>query len=156
MYIKKGDLDAAMEHAKRLIELNPNYPLAHEPLGRIYLKQRKYEEAVAEFQKDVASDRTAYSLANLGHGYAIAGRRYEAMAVLKELEEKHKQGEALGQYAASVYVGFGDTAQAFAWLEKDFQAHSGLLEFIIANPLFDSIRGDPRYANLLHRMGLKA
>jgi eukaryotic-like serine/threonine-protein kinase len=155
VYIKKGDLDAAMEHAKRLVELNPNYPLAHEPLGRVYLKLHKYEEAVVAFQKDVANDRTAYSLANLGHGYAIAGRRDEAMAVLKELEEKYQKREALGQYIAAVYVGFGDTAQAFAWLEKDFQARSGLLEFIIANSLFDSIRGDPRYADLLNRMGLR-
>jgi hypothetical protein len=76
------------------------------------------------------------------------------MAVLKELEEKHKKREALGQYIAAVHAGFSDTDQAFAWLEKDFQARSGLLDFIIAKPLFDSICGDPRYANLLHRMGL--
>jgi len=156
VYINRGDLDAAMKHARQLVELNPNYPLAHEPLGRVYLKQHRYEEAVVAFQKDVANDRTAYSLANLGHGYAIAGRRDEAMAVLKELEEKYKKREALGQYIAAVYVGFGDTGQAFAWLEKDFQARSGLLEFVIANPLFDSIRGDPRYTDLLRRMGLKS
>jgi hypothetical protein len=52
-------------------------------------------------------------------------------------------------------LGFGDLDQAFAWLEKDYQARSGLLDFLITDPLFDSIRGDPRYADLLRRMGLK-
>lgn len=154
--IMKDDLDAAMEQGKRLVELDPNFPLAHQPLGRVYIRQRRYAEAVAEFQQDVAADRTAYALANLGYAYAVAGRRDEAVAVLKELDEKYKRRESLGQYVALVYAGLGDTVQAFAWLEKDFQAHSGMLEFVVTNSLFDSIRSDPRYADLFRRMGLKA
>jgi serine/threonine protein kinase/tetratricopeptide (TPR) repeat protein len=153
--IMKDDLDAAMEQGKRLVELDPNFPLAHQPFGRVYIRQRRYAEAVAEFQQDVAADRTAYALANLGYAYAVAGRRDEAVAVLKDLEEKYKRRESLGQYVALVYAGLGDTGQAFAWLEKDFQAHSGMLEFVVTNSLFDSIRGDTRYADLLRRMALQ-
>ncbi|MEK6322717.1 MAG: protein kinase [Acidobacteriota bacterium] len=155
VYINKGDLDSAMEHAKRLVELDPNFSLAHEPLGTVYIKQRRYTEALAAFQQDVASDRTSYSLSNLGHAYAVAGRRDEAMAVLKELEGKYHRREALGQYLAAVYAGLDDKDQAFAWLEKDFQAHSGTLDFVTVKAGFDSLRSDPRYADLLRRMGLR-
>lgn len=102
IYIRKGDLDSAMEEGRRLVELDPNFPLAHEPLGKVYIIQRKYPEAIAAFQQDVANDRTAYMLSILGYAYAVAGRRDEARAVLKELEEKYKRRESLGQYVALV------------------------------------------------------
>ncbi len=157
VYISRGDLDSAMKEAQRLVELDPNFPLAHEPLGSVYLKQHRYTEAIAAFQQDVASDGTAYSLSNLGYAYAVAGRRDEALTVLKELEEKYKRRESLGVYLALVYAGLGDKDQAFAWLEKDFQDRSGLLaNQITGNPILGTLRGDARYADLLHRMGLRA
>ena len=155
VYIRKGDLDSAMAEAIRLRDLEPNFPLSHAPLGKVYIKQRKYPEAIAAFEADVAIDRTAFALSDLGYAYAIADRREEALAILRELEEKYQKRESLGQYVALVHLGFGDLDQAFAWLEKDYQARSGLLDYLITDPLFDSIRGDPRYADLLRRMGLK-
>ena len=150
----KGDLDSAMEHSRRLVELDPNFPLAHQISGTVYLKQRRFAEAITEFQQNVANDRSAYSLSYLGHAYAIAGRRDEALAVLKELEGRYKKRESLAQYVAEVYAGLGDQDQAFAWLEKGFQEKSGLLDFVVMEASFDPIRGDPRYANMLRRMGL--
>lgn len=155
VYIMKGDLNSAMEHARRLVELDPNFPLAHVTSGMVYLKQRRYAEAIAEFQQNVTSDRTGYSLAYLGHAYAMSGRRDEALAVLKELEGKYNKRESLGQYLAAVYTGLGDKDEAFAWLEKDFEARSGFLDFVIVDVGFDPLRSDPRYADLLRRMGLK-
>jgi eukaryotic-like serine/threonine-protein kinase len=152
VYLLKNDVGSAQEQAQRLVELDPNFPLAHEPLGRVRIKQQRYTEAIAAFQQDVATDRTAYALGNLGYAYAVAGRRDEALGILKELEEKYQRRESLGQYLALVYSGLGNKDQAFAWLERDFQAHSG---FVIEDLGFDSIRGDPRYADLLRRMGLK-
>ncbi len=155
VYFMKGDLESAMASAKRLVELDPNYPLARVVSGAVYLKQRRYKEAIAEFQKNVASERSAYSLSDLGHSYAIGGVRDEASAVLKELEEKYKRGESLGQYVAAVYAGLGDKDQAFAWLEKDFKARSGSLQFVTVKVSFDPLRSDPRYTDLLRRMGLR-
>jgi serine/threonine-protein kinase len=155
LYITKGDLDSAMEHSSRLVQLDPNFPLAHEISGMVYLKQRRYVEAIAEFQQNVAIDRTAYSLSYLGHAYGMSGRRNEALAALKELEGKYNKRESLAQYVAAVYAGLGDKDQAFAWLEKGFQDKSGLLDFVITEVNFDPLRSDPRYADLLRRMGLK-
>jgi tetratricopeptide (TPR) repeat protein len=94
---------------------------------------------------------------DLGYCYAVMGRRAEAQAILKELEVKYVRREAVGQYLADVYAGLGDRDQAFTWLEKDFERGSGIrLPFIKWWFTFDDLRGDPRYADLLHRMGLKA
>jgi TolB-like protein/Tfp pilus assembly protein PilF len=155
VYFLKNDLGSALEQARRGVDLDPNYPIAHQIIGRVYIKQRRYPEAVAEFQQDVAAERTAHALKDLGNAYAVAGKRDEALAVLKELEEKYQKHESLGQYVALVYAGLGDLGQTFAWLEKDFQAHSGELSSVIEEPGFDSIRGDPRYTDLLRRMGMR-
>jgi tetratricopeptide (TPR) repeat protein len=83
-----------MEHAKRLVQLDPNFPLAYHIHGLVYLRQRRYAEAIGEFQRNVANDRSAYSLSYLGHAYAMAGRRDGAVAVLKELEGKYNTRES--------------------------------------------------------------
>jgi len=155
-YIAKGDVNSSIAQCKRVIDLDPNFPRAHEYLGLAYLKQGRHSEAIAELQKAVElSGRERRPLRDLGYGYAISGRRAEALAALKELEGKYEKHEAIGQDLAAVYAGLGEKDQAFAWLEKDFQARSGLLAWIRWTPPFDSLRSDPRCADLLRRMGLK-
>jgi serine/threonine-protein kinase len=156
VYLLKNNINAGIEQSQRIIELDPGFPYAHDELGTAYLKQRRYEEAIVEFQKAVElSGRASQILSRLGHCYAVAGRRAEALAILKELEEKYPRREGLGQYVAEVYAGLGDKDQAFAWLERDFQQHSGRLPDMTWRFGFDDLRSDPRYADLLRRMGLK-
>jgi TolB-like protein/Flp pilus assembly protein TadD len=155
-YLIQGDLNSSVDQSKRVIDLEPNYPRGHEWLGLAYLKQGRYSEAIVEFQKAVelsGGDRRI--LGRLGYGYAISGKRAEALVVLKELEGKYAKHEAIGLDLATVYAGLGDKDQAFAWLEKDFQARSGQLPRIRWESPFESLRSDPRYADLLRRMGLK-
>jgi hypothetical protein len=79
-------------------------------------------------------------------------------AILKELEEKYDRREALGQNLAGVYAALGEKDQAFAWLEKDFQAGSGFLPMIAQNEKYGVMReklsSDPRWNDLLRRIGL--
>jgi len=72
----------------------------------------------------------------------------------KELEAKYTRKEAIGQYIATVYVGLGNKDKAFEWLEKDFQVRNGKLVEIRWQLQFDALRDDPRYKDLLKRMGL--
>lgn len=154
-YLLKNDINSAIEQCQKVIELDPSFHLAHETLGWAYLKQRSYEKAIAEFQKAVElSGRASSMLSFLGHCYAVTGRRAEAYAVLKELEEKYARGEAIGQDQAGVYAGLGDKDQAFKWLERDYEQRSGQLPFITYWFSFDVIRSDPRYADLVRRIGL--
>ncbi|HJZ82242.1 MAG TPA: tetratricopeptide repeat protein, partial [Pyrinomonadaceae bacterium] len=115
-----------------------------------------HSEAIAELRKAVdLSEGDRYAVASLGYGYAAAGRRAEALAILKELEVKYERHQALGQDLAAVYAGLGDKGQAFAWLEKDFQARSGQLSRTRWQLPFESLWSDQRFADLLRRMGLK-
>jgi len=157
LYLLKNDFNSAIAECKRIIELDPNFPGAHEELGFAYLKQRRYEEAIAEFQKTLELSGSASKMqGDLGYCYAVTGRRAEAQAILKELEEKYARREAVGQYLAEVHAGLGDKDQAFSWLEKDLERRSGTrLPFIKWWFAFDDLRGDPRYADLVRRMGLK-
>src|SRR5262249_43358344 len=145
-YLIKNDLNSAIEADKKVLELDPGFWIAHNDLGWAYLKQRRYEEASAEFQKAVdSSGRASVTLGNQGYCYGATGKRTEAFAVAKELEERYSKQEAIGFFVATVYAGLGDKDQAFAWLERDYQQRSGQLPFIVWWPNFDSLRDDPRF-----------
>ena len=155
----RGELDAAIEESKKVLELDPNFPEAHRVLGVVYRQQGRYEEAIAESEKAVElSGRQGWGLANLGVCYAVEGNKSGARAILKELEERYNRGEALGRNLANVYAALGDKERGFAWLEKDFQARSGLLRDIARASEMDNLRAalssDPRWDNLLRRIGL--
>jgi serine/threonine-protein kinase len=157
VYLLKNDLNAAIKQCQRTIELDPAFADAHYILGFAYLKQGRNNEATAEFQKAVElSHRASTYLGYLGYCYAVTGRRAEAFSILKELEEKYAKGESSGQFLAGVYAGLGDKDQVFVWLEKDFQQRSGQLPTIAWRLHFDGLRSDPRFIDLLHRMGLKS
>ena len=156
LYLNLGDLNSALEQCQKTIQLDPYYPAGHADLGLVYLKQGRQAEAITEFQKAVElSGRSSDMLSSLGAGYAIAGNHAKALAVVKELEEKYAKHEAIGQNLARVYANLGDKDQAFNWLEKDFQARSGVLGRIRALPELEPLRSDPRFADLRRRMGLQ-
>ena len=150
-----GDIESAIEFGKRIVELDPNFPRGHEELGMAYLRKKLYAEAVGEFQKAAElSGRGRRSLGLLGFGLGITSKRDEAFAVLKELQGMYQNRKALAQDIASVYAGLGEKDLAFTWMEKGFQDRSGQLGRSRWEPQFELLRSDPRFADLLRRMGL--
>jgi serine/threonine protein kinase/tetratricopeptide (TPR) repeat protein len=154
-YLALGDVTSSVEQSKRVIDLDPSFPRGHWALGLAYLKQRRYSEAIAELQKAVELSGERELLSHLGYGYAISGKGAAALAILKDLQEKYQKHEALAQDVAAIYAGLGDKDQAFAWLEKDFESSSGELARVRWELPFESLYSDPRFADLLRRMGLK-
>jgi len=154
-YLNLGDVKSAFEQAKKLIELDPNNWGPHHRMALVYLKQGNKPEALKEFQKAVElSRRSSFTLCYYGYGLGLSGKRQEAAAIIKELEARYAKRQAGGRDLAYVYAGLGDNDQAFAWLEKDFQARSSDLTVIKSEFASESLRGDPRYKDLLRRMGL--
>ncbi len=88
------------------------------------------------------------------HVYAVAGKRPEALGIIKELEARYARGDAMGFMLAGVYAGLGEKDLAFAWLEKDFQSRVVNLQVIRHRQAFEPLWGDERYKDLLRRMGL--
>src|SRR6185436_9743922 len=147
--------EASVQNTLKIIEIDPNFAPAYEYLGLAYLKLGRNAEAVAALEKAAElTNRAGIVLSDLGNVYAATGKRAEAIAVIKELEEKFARKEANGQFVAAVYAGLGDKDKAFEWLEKDFQIRNGKLGEIRWTFSLQSLRDDPRFKDLLRRMGL--
>ena len=154
MYQIQKDHNASIENSLKIIELDPNFSLAYDYLGLSYLKQGRNAEAIANFEHAVElSKRESNILTDLGYVYAVTGRRAEAIAIVKELEQMYARKESLGRYVAAVYAGLGEKDKAFEWLEKDFQTREDSAPIRWEIP-YESLRDDPRFRDLLKRMGL--
>jgi serine/threonine protein kinase/tetratricopeptide (TPR) repeat protein len=150
--------DQAMEQLRKTLELDPNFTFAHTGLGLAYVQKSMSKEAVGEFEKALAiSPGDAMALSGLGYAYGVAGRRGEAQKVLDKLSELSKQKYVPAWSRAVIYTGVGEKDKAFEWLEKAYDERStttGLCAMKVS-PLFDSLRSDPRFADLLRRMNLQ-
>jgi len=145
----------AIAQLEKTTSLEPHYYRAYLWLGKAYEQNKLYREAIETFQKGMTqAERHPQLLASLGHVYALSGERDKANKVLDELREMSKQRYVSPYLIAVVYVGLGDKDQAFAWLDKAYQDRTFLLIWLKVEPLFDSLRDDPRFADLQRRVGL--
>ncbi|HEX8145158.1 MAG TPA: protein kinase [Pyrinomonadaceae bacterium] len=148
--------DEATKECMKLLELDQNAPRVHIELGQILEQQGKHEEAIAEFQKAATlSDNSVGALAGLGHAYALAGKKAEALKIIKRLEELSKQHYVSPYHTALIYAGLGEKEQALAWLEKARDERFNWIPFIQVDPLFDNLRSEARFADLLRSIGLQ-
>jgi serine/threonine protein kinase/tetratricopeptide (TPR) repeat protein len=149
--------DQAIEQMRKTLELDPTFALAHSVLGMAYLQKSMYEQGIAEFERAlVISPGYPIALSGLGYGYAVAGKEVEAQKVLDQLNELSKQKYVLALYRAGIYAGLGERDKAFEWLEKSYADRSIGVGFgTIVDPMFDPLRSDPRFQDLLRRMNLQ-
>ncbi len=147
--------DRAIEQFRKTLEMDPNFAYAHYRLGRTYMQKAMFGEAIVELQKAVAlAGGSPFRVASLGQAYALSGKRGEALKILDELKELSKQRQVYPAVIAEIYVGLGEKDQAFAWLEKAYAERSGQLRHLKVEPAYDRLRSDPRFQDLLRRVGL--
>ena len=146
--------DLAINQLERAIELEPNFFRAHLHLGMAYECKRMYREAIAELEKARCINENPWTLAGLGHAYASFGERAEAEKLLEQLLELSRGRYVWSAAIAVVYSGFGDQVdQTLEWLERAYAERSGLLVWLNVWPIFDGIRSDIRFIDLLRRIG---
>jgi DNA-binding winged helix-turn-helix (wHTH) protein/TolB-like protein/Tfp pilus assembly protein PilF len=149
--------DDAIEQSRQRIRLEPNSGHAYYNLGRSLTQKGLYSEAVAEFQRGInypgmGEHMKGRLMAELGYSYAVSGNREKAVRMLEQLKEKSNPWRPM-QFA-KIYAGLGDKDQAFAWLAKAVNEQFPFAFDVKAEPHFDPLRADPRYAELLRRMNL--
>jgi TolB-like protein/Tfp pilus assembly protein PilF len=150
-----GRYDQAIEQVRKALEMDQNFPLAHAYLALFDTQAGRHEEAIAEAQKAVSlSARASLALGMLGHAYAAAGKRAQAQKVLAELKDLSERRYVAPLDFALVHAGLGDKAQALDWLERAYDDRSDRLAWIKTWPPFESLRGEPRFQDLLRRMRL--
>ncbi len=124
-------------------------------LGFSLIANGQPEEAIPVLEKAVSrSNRSPGTVAILIRAYAHAGRRTDALRLLDEMKRLQKTTYVPTAAFVNAYLGLGDKEQAFVWLEKAYQEKSNILQFLKVHPYFDPLRGDPRFADLLRRVGL--
>jgi len=150
-----GQSDQAVEQLRKTLEMDPNFILAHLRLGQLYEEKGMYDEAITEFRQVLKlSGGKPLGIAALAHAYASAGKREEAQKNLAELLQLSKQRFVSPTSIAMIYIALGDKDQAFAWLEKGNEARDLNVVRLNADWRFASLRSDPRFADLVRRIGI--
>ena len=147
--------DEAIEQLRGVIAMDPNHYQAHWFLGHTYAANKQFDQAVAASQKAVdLSERAPGALGMLGLAYGLGGRKDEANKILNELLALTKRRYVTPAALVNVYIGLDNKEQAFVWLEKAFQERSNYLAYLKTFPILDPLRSDPRFADLVKRVGL--
>jgi TolB-like protein/DNA-binding winged helix-turn-helix (wHTH) protein/Tfp pilus assembly protein PilF len=147
-------VDESIQQSRKTIDMDANFALAHHQLAQAYLAKRMNDDAIGEFKKAIqlSGDSPTFS-ANLARAYVSAGRRADALVLLDKLKNASSPGYSPACEVAVIYAALGDTEQAMAWLERGYQARFN--PGVLLRPGFDSLRADPRFQDVLRRVGLR-
>jgi TolB-like protein/Tfp pilus assembly protein PilF len=147
--------DDAIRESRSALALEPNNAGNLLGLGFALIARDKPAEAIPVLEKAVSlSSGSPAAMGVLVRAYAHAGRRSDALRLLAELKRRKEAGYIPAAAFVNAYLGLGDNEQAFYWLEQAYKEQSNILQFLKSHPYFDPIRGDPRFTDLVRRVGL--
>jgi len=152
VYYLERRYDEAIAQYKQALELDPNFTLAHFDLALSYSALGRHEEAISEMQK--ARERGSDYLAGLGYVYAMAGRRAEALKTLDDLKRLAEKQYVPPYHFGWVYTGLGDNDKAITFLQKTYDEHTQHVIDFKTVPMFDPLRSDERFQELVRKVRL--
>jgi TolB-like protein/pimeloyl-ACP methyl ester carboxylesterase/Flp pilus assembly protein TadD len=149
------EYDQTIKQENKTLEMDSHFWLSHINLGRSFTQKKMFAEAISELQ--IASELSpgnTEALSYLGFAYAAAGERDKALQTLEDLERQAQQGYVPPYHLAIIHTGLNQKDQAFEWLERAYEAHA--VDFFTLNvePMFDQLRSDPRFTDIVRRIGL--
>ena len=153
-YYYARQYDNMIEQLRKIIELDQNWYQAHMALCWAYDLKGHLPEAVAECQKARGLNDDPNALMTLAQVYAASGKRDEAMRILGQVNEIARQRYVAAYSFAAFYAGLDDKDQAFQWLERSLQDRAFEITYLKVDPAMDNLRSDPRYGELVRRIGL--
>jgi TolB-like protein/DNA-binding winged helix-turn-helix (wHTH) protein/Tfp pilus assembly protein PilF len=144
--------DESMQQSQKTLEMDHNFALAHYQLAQALVQKRMYNEAIAELQRAItlSVDNSTFA-SNLAFAYAVSGKKDEAVRILNDLKNRDPNFSNFPEIAL-IYAGLDEKDQAMIWLEKAYQERFN--PSILKRPAFDSLRSDPRFQDLVRRIGL--
>jgi tetratricopeptide (TPR) repeat protein len=159
VYLSARRYDESIAQCQKALDLNPNLPVVRALLAWAYAMKRMYPQALAEYDKIADQDKAVaaenqFVAGGLGWVYAVSGRRADALKIAQEFRDLSSHAYVDFYIPATIYAGLGDKDEAFRLLEKAYQQHSPTMSFLGIDWFWYGIRSDPRYADLLHRIGL--
>jgi serine/threonine-protein kinase len=155
LFYYQRNYDKAIEQYGKALEMDPNSGYAHWALGNAYLHKGMHEQAIVEFKKSIPlSGDSPYEPAARAYAYAVSGKGREARNILKELQQRSKRIYVSPTLLAFIHTGLGEKDQAFAYLDQAYRERDFLLIFLKVDPMFDGLSSDPRFSDLMGRVGL--
>lgn len=145
--------DESIAGAHELLKVNPNYPVDW-LLTKVFWQKGSFEQALVEYRKALTRRKDFELLQTMEDGNADSGPRGAMLAVARKMVERSKQDSVDPFKVASMYAMAGEVDRSFEWLENAVEHGSLELVYINVRPEFDPLRHDPRYGNLMHRLGL--
>lgn len=145
--------DQALPCFDKLLKENPDYKIAQYMIGLIYQQTGRGAEAIEIFEHLYEADK-AFAGAALGYAYGKAGRQNDALDILAEMKTLSKERYIPPQEFAILYLGVGDNDKAFAWLQQAHREHFANITYLAVDPLFATLRPDPRFADLVNLLKL--
>jgi eukaryotic-like serine/threonine-protein kinase len=146
--------DEAVEECRKSLEMDPTFAWGHNSLGSVYMEIDRQADGVAELENGLSlSQRGVIEMSYLGHAYAVAGRQADARKLLAELKEWSARRYVPPMYPAVIYGALGEKDAAFDCLEKAY-AERSVPSWYLPDPRLDPLRPDPRFQEMLRRMGL--
>jgi tetratricopeptide (TPR) repeat protein len=146
--------DEAEKQSRKTLSLDHSFALTHYVLGNIFVQKHMYKEGIVELKEAIATSPGSMAFAaNLAYAYAISGQTQDAARILSDLKNQRHGALSNAPEIALVYVGLGDHDQAMAWLERAYAERFN--PGVLMRPCFDPLRSDPRFQNLLRRIGLR-
>ncbi len=150
-----GNYDEAIIQSRKTLEINPNYSRAYLEMGHAYLGLGKTEEALAAYRQGHAVEGGVVSFnASTAKALAAMGRKEEVQRVLTELEAQSEHRYIRAEVIGAGYAALGEIDKAFHWLDKALEARSAGLIYLGADPAYEQLRSDQRFAELLKQIGL--
>ncbi len=149
------DYRRSAEFGRKAIELDPNFWWGHAVLGLALEKLSRFDEALAEMQKARSLDQSPTVLEMLGGAYAASGRKAEAMQVLDQLTRQASKQYVCPYEVATIYAGLGDKDSALQWLKRSEDERADCAPWMKSDGKFDPLRSDPRFREILSRIGLQ-
>ena len=154
-HLSARQYDAAIEQYQKTLELYPNQAAPRDSLGWAYVYKRMYDQGMEEIRKSIALYGEDPSLSpELAFIYGMSGRKGEAQKILDRLLSTSKTVPIAAHHFALIYIGMGKKDAAFAWLEKAYEQHSPMMAWLEVDPRFDTLRQEPRFQDLMRRVGL--
>ena len=147
--------DQAIAQCRKVLELDPRFAQAHFELGQAYLKTERYSEAIEEFRRciELSGGGTRFTC-SLAHVLGIVGKKEQAAKILHEVEARSKRQFVHFENLASICTGLGENSKAITWLEKAYDQRFDPEN--LTWPMFDNLRSDTRFRNLVRLGGLPA
>src|SRR6266702_2107416 len=146
--------DEAIAQARKTLALDPNYAWAHRTLASSLRRKGDTAGALAEMQKAQSLDPDPWSIGCFGYALAVSGDRAKARQILGDFEILAKQRYVSPAASMVVYLGLGEKEKALEWLEKCYADRDAQCCFLKVDPLYDSLRNEPRIQALLKKVGL--